>query len=193
MRQKKPKRKKGHVRAKKAKTSHSKIRARPNRSKKKIQKRKPKFSANTKRRSTKPKRSSSGFGSRVRVDSHRHGPITIDRKTTTLRTGIRFTREENSKIAAKNFLQTAGARHFKSVGKSHKNLYLVKIKYSYKFMGKTKEGFFSISVAEIKTGDQLNEVIDEAVSRFQGKLREYQAKNFTRITVTGIVFQGYKK
>jgi len=60
-------------------------------------------------------------------------------------------------------------------------------------MGKTKEGFFSISVAEIKTGDQLNEVIDEAVSRFQGKLREYQAKNFTRITVTGIVFQGYKK
>jgi len=135
-----------------------------------------------------------GNSTKIKVDSRYAGSnVTILRKTTRLNPPMRIPRGPNGVRLLKKILIAPGIRHFKTIGKSKKDLFYIRLQYVFKYKSKNVVSYFSIGIARLKNAAQFQEFISDVIESFSTSLQGYSKDGFQDIRLTALVVQGYKK
>jgi len=135
-----------------------------------------------------------GNSTKIKVDSRYAGSnVTILRKTTRLNPPMRIPRGANGVRLLKKILIAPGIRHFKTIGKSKKDLFYIRLQYVFKYKSKNVVSYFSIGIARLKNAAQFQEFISDVIDSFSTSLQGYSKDGFQDIRLTALIVQGYKK
>lgn len=123
------------------------------------------------------------------------GDYIIKRITTKLskRNQIKFSGNTDvEKLAEKlynNFLKD----QYSELGKSFNNLYYLRVGYFYILDNIRQHSYFSIAIEEINSRAEMRQYIEDTLSNFADRYKNYSSQGFEKLTIDSLIFQNYTK
>lgn len=163
-----------------------KSKTRPVKRAKKISRKKRKLSSKTNRKNV-------GVSVKVKVQSKLlDKKVIIKRKETRYKKSARVVLKKSTKKDVLKRVMPTLEKHNKKIGKTLNDFKYVKYQYKYKLGNKTRTGYFSGAIAEVKNDKDLKKYSETVLDEFINRLSAYNARGFSDIEISGALIQGYE-